>query len=235
MADSAPQYSNTSNEYDRYGFDCVFVTEPPSKFFCPICVMILRDPYQTQCCGGHYCQCCVQQLVQRSTPCVNCGGVVRAFRDVSVTQKINALQVKCSNADWGCAWVGELGFLGEHLVTCERKPAKCSSCGLFVPNDTFRKHQSQDCPKRAYTCSYCSNFTSTYEKVRSTHWPKCPSFPIECPNSCSSIKKIPREKILSHLKEDCRKLRDMSDTIDLLELALEQKEHRIEELEAEVK
>ena len=230
-------YSNTDADLDKYGFDCKFVTEPPSNLFCPICVLLLRDPYQSQCCGCHYCHCCVQQLVQKSAPCVLCSGVVRAFRDVSVTQQINSLRVKCSNTDGGCEWTGELGYLGEHLVTCEQKPDKCPSCGLFVPKDIFRDHQSLHCPKRPYTCTYCSNFTSTYEEVRATHWPQCPSFPISCPNGCSSKNKVPREKLLTHLKEECdikQRIRDMADTIELLELALQQKQNRIEELEAEV-
>ena len=229
---SSVAYDNTNSDYDKYGFDCTFVQEPPSKFICPICAMILRDPYQTQCCGCHYCQCCVQQLVHNTTPCVTCSGVVRAFRDVSVTQKINALQVKCSNADWGCVWSGELGQVGEHMVTCRFKPTKCSSCGLFVPKEISREHESQHCPKRTYTCTYCSKFTSAYDVVKSTHWPQCPCFPIECPNKCS--KKVPREKILKHLKENCARIREMAETIELLELALEQKEVRIEELETEV-
>lgn len=230
-------YSNTGNDYDKYGFDCKFVTEPPPKFICSICVMILRDPYQTQCCGSHYCQCCVQQLVKKKTPCVTCGGVVRAFRDVSVTQKINSLQVKCTNADWGCDWTGELGLLGEHVVTCEFKPAKCNSCGLFVPKSISRDHQSLHCPQRVYTCTHCSNFTSTYEEVRNAHWPKCPRFPIECPNGCSTTKKFEREKIMTHLKKNCnikQKMAVMKETIEMLEVALEEKDQRLQELEAVV-
>jgi hypothetical protein len=166
-----------------------------------------------------------------------CGRAVNAFRDVSVTQKINALRVKCSNSYWGCEWTGELGHLGEHLVTCEQKPAKCSSCGLFVPKDICRDHESLHCPKRTHTCTFCSNFTSTYEKVQTMHWPHCPKYPIDCPNGCSSSLKIPRDQLMTHLREACQmkqKIEKMAETIETLEITLEQKERRIEELEAEV-
>lgn len=228
-------YSNTSTDLDNYGFDCTFLAEPPPKLICPICTMLLRDPYQSQCCGCHYCHCCVQQLLSKTVPCVVCSGVVKAFRDVSVTQQINSLQVKCSNAD--CRWTGELGVIGEHMVTCEQKPTKCSSCGLFVPKEILHDHQSIHCPKRAFTCQFCNNFTSTFEEVRSTHWPQCPSYPILCPNGCSTTKKVLRDQLLSHLNDECtvkQRVRDMAETIELLESALEQKEQRIEELEAEV-
>jgi hypothetical protein len=230
-------YSNMGTDEDTYGFDCKFVVEPPAKFICPICAMILRDPHQTQCCGSHYCNCCIQQLVKKAAPCPECRGFVQPFRDVSVTQKINALQVKCSNSYWGCDWTGELGQLGEHLVKCEQKPAKCASCGLFVPKDICRDHEAVYCPKRTYTCTYCSTYTASYETVSSKHWPVCIKYPIECPNGCSSSVKIARDQLMRHLKGDCQiqqKIKRLSDTIESLEIMLEQKEQRIEELEAEV-
>ena len=230
-------YSNTGSDEDTYGFDCKFVEDPPTSLICPICAMILRDPHQTRCCGCHYCACCVQQLVKKTAPCVTCGGYVTAFRDASVTQRINALRVKCSNSYWGCAWTGDLGHLGEHLVTCEQKPTKCSSCSLFVPREICREHELSDCPKRPYTCTYCSNFTSAYEFVKERHWPMCPKFPIECPVSCSSNVKIPRDGLIKHLKEDCtiqEKIDRLSGTIEMLEVTVERKEQRIEDLEAEV-
>lgn len=231
-------YDNTRNDLDNYGFDCTFVAEPPCKLICPICVMLLRDPYQSQCCGCHYCHCCVEQLMQKNLPCVMCSGTVKAFRDVSVTQQINSLQVMCSNKDWGCGWTGDLGVLGEHLVKCDQKPAKCGSCGLFVPKDILREHGQLHCPKRAYTCKLCNNFTSTYDEVRRTHWPQCPSYPIPCPNECSSSKKVPRSQLIKHLNEECdikMRMQTMTDRIKVLESTLELKEQRITELETEVR
>lgn len=237
-ASDAMAYSNTGSDEDTYGFDCKFVEEPPTRFICPICAMILRDPHQTQCCGAHYCNCCVQQLVKRSTPCPACRGFVRPFRDVSVTQNINALKVKCSNSYWGCEWTGQLGHLGEHSVTCEQKPAKCTSCGLFVPKEIIRDHETIHCPQRMHTCTHCSSYTATYEDVTTKHWPVCSKYPIDCPNGCSSSVKIPRDQLMTHLKEECQiqqKIKKLTNNIEGLEIMLEQKEHRIEELEAEVR
>ena len=65
----------------------------------------------------------------------------------------------------------------------------------------------------------------------------CPKFPIECPVSCSSNVKIPRDGLIKHLKEDCtiqEKIDRLSGTIEMLEVTVERKEQRIEDLEAEV-
>ena len=233
--DHAMAYSNTTEDKDNYGFDCNFVSEPPPELLCPICVMVLRDPYQSLCCGGHYCQCCVQQLVEKNMPCTLCGGKVEIFRDVNVTLKVNSLQVKCSNSDWGCEWEGELGHLGEHLVKCEQKPAMCGMCGYFVPSGTFRDHESLHCPLRTYTCTHCNKFTATYDEVCHKHWPVCPCYPVSCPNECSK-QKIPRNKLLHHLYKKCdlkQRVCDMTETIEHLQLDLQEEKLRIRELEAE--
>ena len=45
-------------EEHESGFECQFVEEPPRSLQseCPICLQILRDPYQTTCCGYAFCK-----------------------------------------------------------------------------------------------------------------------------------------------------------------------------------
>ena len=52
-----------------------------------------------------------------------------------------------------------------------------------------------------FTCPYCRNFTSSLEDVQSSHWPNCPSFPVPCPNECSTQPK--RQNIEAHIKNEC--------------------------------
>ena len=74
--------------------DCAFVDEPPPELRCPLCRLILRDPFQSMCCGNLYCHCCIQELVKRNMPCALCRRKLNlVFRDVR-------------------QWTGELGNLG---------------------------------------------------------------------------------------------------------------------------
>ena len=217
--------------------DCTFVEDPPPELRCPLCCLILRDPFQTLCCGNLYCHCCIQQLVKRNMPCALCRRKLNlVFRDVRVNRRVNALKVKCSHRHWGCEWTGELGNLGAHVAECKKKPEKCDICLQLIPNDIVEDHKSLFCPKRIYTCVHCGDYTATYNEVRENHWPVCPSFPIPCPNECSE-KRVPRKSLMQHLTEECHlklRVKRMADDIRSLQEDLSQRDARIKELEGEV-
>ena len=56
------------------GFDCEFVEEPPKylQTHCPVCLLILREPYQVTCCGKSFCKECIGKIKARSQPCPTC-------------------------------------------------------------------------------------------------------------------------------------------------------------------
>ena len=80
------------------GYDCKFVTPPPTAFQteCPICHMILREPYQTACCGQNVCRSCI-------------------IPNKGLRQSLIQLHVWCTFRENGCEWSGELGELERHL------------------------------------------------------------------------------------------------------------------------
>lgn len=48
--------------YQEGGFDCEF-EEKPSKGVqseCPVCLLVLRKPYQVTCCGYGFCRVCIE-------------------------------------------------------------------------------------------------------------------------------------------------------------------------------
>ena len=85
------------------GYDCKFVTPPPTAFQteCPICHMILREPYQTACCGQNVCR--------------SCRGKFEPLPNKGLRQSLIQLHVWCTFRENGCEWSGELGELEHHL------------------------------------------------------------------------------------------------------------------------
>jgi len=98
------------------GYDCKFVTPPPTAFQteCPVCHLILREPYQTTCCGKSFCQSCIQG-VENLIPCPACKGELDLFPNGGLKQALVQLLVWCTHHEVGCQWIGELRELEHHL------------------------------------------------------------------------------------------------------------------------
>ena len=193
----------TETEYD-------FVETPPEEYFCPVTFELLKDPRQTNsCCGNHLSRAAAEQLMAEGKPCPLCKKwPLKTTEDLFFKRKVLQLKIRCSNKPQGCQWVGELGDLDRHLklgsvdgkcqfveVEC---PLKCDKC---IQRRDLVNHQSNECPKRFFTCKRCG-FKSTYEGVTADHWPKCQRCPVICPNKCSEGA-IERRFLKHHLKEDC--------------------------------
>ena len=100
------------------GYDCKFVEQPPSAFEteCPICHLLLRDPYQATCCGTSFCHLCILQVKADDKSCPICRQhKFEVFQDKRLKRSLNQLRVLCTYSKDGCKWRGELGDLDHHL------------------------------------------------------------------------------------------------------------------------
>ena len=196
------------------GFECEFVTVPPSviQTNCPVCLLVLREPSQVTCCGKSYCRGCIERVKLRNNPCPCCQQ--RDFIDYSnkgLQQPLYGLQVYCTNKKEGCEWTGELGTLDKHLNVspeqekvlegCQYAEIKCVHCLESVQRKILGHHQNELCSKRPFSCEYCHSYKSTYEDVTCNHWQVCDCYPIQCPNRCGETPK--RENLDSHLENRC--------------------------------
>ena len=103
---------------NRGGFDCEFVEQPPDIFQseCPVCLQIIRDPYQVTCCGYSFCRSCIERIKADNKLCPTCN--VNGFSDFpnkGLQRSLYAFKVRCSHQKDGCEWMGELGQLDVHL------------------------------------------------------------------------------------------------------------------------
>ena len=205
------------NETEQSGFDCDFVEKPPKAIQseCPVCLLIIREPYQATCCGYSYCKRCIDRIKARNNACPCCKAKrFESFEDKRLKRSLYELKVSCSNKSQGCQWVGELRQLDDHINAnpsrqklsegCKYTLVPCPYCDLEQSRSTIQTHQNDSCPKRPFKCVYCNRYTSDYESVSSKHWQTCGYYPVPCPNKCGvNIPRKNRTDLERHIAKEC--------------------------------
>ena len=198
----------------KLGFECEFVDPPPAvlQTNCPICLLVLREPYQVTCCGKSYCKACIERVIVRGQPCPCClQDVASHFPNRGLQQPLYGFKVYCTHAEKGCCWTGELRQLCGHLNAdpvenkqlegCEFAEIRCMHCSESLQRSQLAAHQNSFCQKRPWICQYCNEFKSTYYDVVHKHHPVCGFHPIRCVNSCGQ--ELQRQYLKSHLDYEC--------------------------------
>ena len=196
------------------GFDCEFVRKPPKAFQtdCPVCLLIIREPYQVTCCGKSFCKECIGKIKAGRQPCPTCKqDNYEFFPNKGLQLPLCGFAVFCSNKERGCVWEGELGQLDQHinsnpdkkrLVGCPYTNIACLFCTKLHWRHEMEWHQTSSCPKRPSICSMCMEYQSTYEDVVNSHIPVCKCRPVECPNSCGADK-MQHQHLDEHVSSQC--------------------------------
>lgn len=175
-------------EDDRNG-GYSFVDEVPKELICPICICVVREAYQSTCCGALYCdRPCLTKLESISNKCALCREELDCFEDKACNRRVRSLAVKCDREL--CKWTGELGQLENHqckaFAKCDRKYCQwtgelwelqqhqwndcdsalldCKGCCDKIRRDKFEVHIEHRCNGRTYTCVHCKT-EGTYQFI----------------------------------------------------------------------
>lgn len=199
---------------EKEGFDCEFVKKPSSDIQseCPVCLQVIREPYQVDCCGYVFCQVCIEHIKATKEPCPCCKRIqFGIFADVRLKRSLYSLSVYCSHRKLGCLWEGELKQLDNHLNTkpsqnqqlqgCQFTQVHCFYCFQPFQRANIMVHQDKLCPMRPFSCEHCKSYDSHYEDVTAKHYLMCGSYPIQCPSNCGNT--LQRETLTSHIENDC--------------------------------
>ena len=197
------------------GFDCEFTEEPPQAIqsHCPICLLVLREPFQVTCCGKSFCRQCIQRINAGGTSCPTCNEArFDFFQNKGLQQPLYGFRVFCSNKESGCDWQGELGQLDKHVNVnankdeqfqgCAHAEVNCLYCNEPHPRHEIEHHQTSQCAERPFTCSLCEEYESTYVDVVTNHSPVCKCRPVECPNSCGT-NNLQHQHLEEHVSTQC--------------------------------
>ena len=198
---------------ERGGYDCEFVERPKElETDCPICLLVLREPFQVTCCGNSFCRSCVERIQADKKPCPTCNEEdFNTFPDKRLRRSLYAFRVCCVHQKSGCGWAGELGELDRHLnlnpelgkqfVGCEFADVACTHCCEYFQRCHVHVHESESCPQRPFSCDYCDDYASAHEDVVNNHWPVCKCYPVPCPNKCGVDPE--RQNVETHVNTQC--------------------------------
>ena len=116
--------------------------------------------------------------------------------------------MKCTNVAWNCKWVGTVGKLEKHVVTCKFNPVPCpkqcrddsGEITLFMKKQ-LEEHLKVDCPNRDYTCENCGE-KGTYAIITQVHDQICPNKNVSCPNTgCTDT--MQHQHVKEHVTTKC--------------------------------
>ena len=186
----------------------------PFEIRCPICLDILTNPHQTECCGTNYCKGCIERIMIGRKPCPTCKNKgIKLYHNKGLQKEIYKIPIRCVMNNSGCKWIGELGQLDSHLNSkpnpdkqlagCKYIKIECIYCSKMLKRSDISVHQKDHCKKRPYNCCYCQSYESNYGSVVKEHWPVCVFYPVECSN-CGT--KVPRQSMKDHLSSMCSKV-----------------------------
>ncbi|XP_042554083.1 RING finger protein 151 [Dipodomys spectabilis] len=133
------------------GYDLnLFTTPPDCNFLCSVCHGVLKRPVRLPC-GHIFCQKCILRWLARQNTCPCCRKEVKRKKMVHVNQlrkTIGRLEVKCKNAEAGCAVTCALAHRKGHQDTCPFELLACPNegCAARVPRGGLAEHR-QLCPR----------------------------------------------------------------------------------------
>lgn len=182
------------------GFECEFVEMPPKEIEqkCPICLQVIREPHQVDCCGYSFCKTCIYRVKVSKKPCPMCNNAdFSVYPNKGLKRVLYDLQVFCSHAGEGCSWTGELRQLVSHLRGdyydnelvngCQYTELQCLFCFHILKRNQLQDHVRKVCKKRPYTCTHCNEYASTFEDVTENHIIACPNIAVLCPYDCGVL------------------------------------------------
>ena len=126
---------------------------------CPICLLVLREPYQATCCGKSFCKECIERLKNRSNSCPTCKAEnFFSYPNKGLEQSLYDFEVYCSHKSKGCEWRGELRELDKHLNSepptdkslegCPFTVIKCplnhTGCEVKLSRREMKEHVNND-------------------------------------------------------------------------------------------
>ncbi|GAA5896927.1 hypothetical protein JCM5296_002661 [Sporobolomyces johnsonii] len=172
---------------------------------CPICRAPMIHPAMPASCQHLFCHPCISRALDLSPTCpidrapLTLADLVPAPRVVS--DLLDELRVKCSNARDGCDHVVRRDDVERHVrdeCRVEQARKRGAVKGKGKATDVGRDAEAQQTWAEHERCELCQENVPTSELP--SHASTCPSAPTPCPY-CASL--LPRSSLSSHLLTLC--------------------------------
>ncbi|CAB4035605.1 E3 ubiquitin- ligase PDZRN3, partial [Paramuricea clavata] len=151
--------------------DIRFETVVSPSFYCPICLLVLREP--VMCKNQHYfCTSCIKKHLAKSAFCPTCLEhlSVNTLNEAPriVQDYLSELNIHCDYYARGCCEMVKLNQLKHHVATCGFGPVQCSNEGCTADLNFRDKlyHQAEVCDFRKLKCHECSQLKHEAVKMK---------------------------------------------------------------------
>ena len=136
------------------GYHYTFLDQCLSKYECPICLLVMREPHIVSCCGKKFCKACMDKIPEKKCPI--CAQPFTSMQEKELERQILDLKVKCCTEN--CDWVGELRDISSHLEDqCQHFLVECTlGCGLKMKRGDLFNHCQHHCTKRSVEAQLAS-------------------------------------------------------------------------------
>ncbi|CAF1091688.1 unnamed protein product [Rotaria sp. Silwood1] len=122
-----------------------------TKYICPVCLLILRNPIQWSKCGHRQCQSCVDDQHAVTIKCPQCQFEtlrVEMLFDRGFQNDMKSIPIDCAF----CEWSGILNNYQKHLDESHANP-KCEYCDKeFNSVNKCNEHKVSECQKLIVDC-----------------------------------------------------------------------------------
>lgn len=186
------------------GYDLDFLDPKDDKYTCPICLLVLREPLQTEC-GHRFCRVCISRWLRDSEGRCPVDNERlqehQLFPDNFAKREILSLKVKCPNVKEGCDSIFILKQLGKHFEQCNYVSIPCpNKCTDILLRKDLDQHLTKLCQKRLVPCPQCH--VDILAVDFKTHEDICPLAMVNC-HFCGYS--LMREQLARHVDHDCPK------------------------------
>ena len=171
----------------------------PSKWTCPLCLLLMNQPIQTAR-GQLACKSCFTKAKGSSNLCpIDHKPIAPSeiFSDIYAQRTISQLQTWCTYIHNDCNWEGTVGQLTNHANKCIHRTVICEECHQPLPHKELTQHQENLCPQRNIMCRYCANEIRAIDSQ--THIDHCHFRPTACPH-CQQTD-ITIDKLYEHIQK----------------------------------
>ncbi|CAF4994329.1 unnamed protein product, partial [Rotaria sp. Silwood1] len=122
-----------------------------TKYICPSCSLILKDPVQLTECGHRLCQTCFSTQPETTIQCRQCQSEtlrIEVRLDRGFINEMKSVPIDCSF----CQWTGVLNNYQKHLDQSHSN-LKCEDCGeQFNSVNKFNQHKVFECQQLIVDC-----------------------------------------------------------------------------------
>ena len=187
-----------------------FESPVAENLHCAICLNVLKQPMQCTRNEHFFCQPCITRHLAQTQRCPTCIEplTIQTLRPARfVKDLISQLNIRCDNADRGCAEMVKLEVLEGHVATCEFSAVQCSNdgCEVIINRRDQLNHEMNECNFRQWKCEVCGENVA-YGK-RMLHCYVTRNEMNEMKDEMSSIKEI----VMNMSREFTRHMGDVKD------------------------